>query len=164
MDVTIRKATNADAAGISAIWEIIVAERKFSAVRRAWSADEQVAYLNRLSAREATFVADAGDRIVAFQTLDRWVIYPSFMDHVGQLGTFVLPEWRGQRVGQRLAHAMFAFTRSHEYQKLVIWVRESNTAAQQFYARLGFRECGRLSRQLMINDSYDGEVLMERFL
>jgi hypothetical protein len=30
------------------------------------------------------------DAVVGYQTLDRWASYPSFMDHVGQLGTFVL--------------------------------------------------------------------------
>jgi hypothetical protein len=29
---------------------------------------------------------------------------------------------------------------------------------------LGFRECGRLSRQVLINATYDDEVLMELFL
>ena len=33
---------------------------------------------------------------------DRWASYPSFMDHLGQLSMFVLPELRGRQVGQRL--------------------------------------------------------------
>ena len=45
-----------------------------------------------------------------------------------------------------------------------IWVRGSNQAAQRFYKGLGFRECGRLSRQVWIDDTYDDEVLMELFM
>jgi ribosomal-protein-alanine N-acetyltransferase len=162
--VEVRQATAADAAGISAIWERIVAERKFSAVARAWLPSEEATYLQGLSPREAVFVAIAEGRVVGFQTLDRWVTYPSFMDHAGQLGTFVVPEWRGRGTSNALARATLGFAREHGYRKLVIWVRGSNEAAQRFYAGLGFRPCGRLSRQLLIDDVYDDEVLMELFL
>lgn len=70
---------------------------RHSAIARAWSPVEESAYFARLSPREAVFVANVGGRVVGFQTLDRWASYPSFMDHVGQLGTFLLPEWRGAR-------------------------------------------------------------------
>jgi RimJ/RimL family protein N-acetyltransferase len=160
----VRRATIEDAADISMIWEQIVAERKFSLVTRAWLPSEQESYLRGLSSREAVFVADAVGRVIGFQTLDRWVSYPSFMDHVGQLGTFVLREWRGKQVGQRLAYATFEFAREQKYQKLVIWVRRSNKAAQRFYSGLGFRKCGRLSQQLLVDATYDDELLMELFL
>jgi L-amino acid N-acyltransferase YncA len=163
-DVQIHRANAADAAGISAIWAQIVAEKKFSVVTRAWSPSEQASYLERFSPREAVFVADAEARAIGFQTLDRWVTYPSFMDHVGQLGTFLLSEWRGKGVGKLLSHETFKFAREHHYRKLVIWVRQSNQPAQRFYKGLGFRECGRLSQQVLINTTYDDEVLMELFL
>jgi L-amino acid N-acyltransferase YncA len=163
-DVVVHRATVADAAGISAVWEQIVAERRYSAVSRPWPANEEAAYIEGLSSREAVFVASADGGVVGFQTLDRWVSYPSFMDHVGQLGTFLLAESRGRGIGRILAQATFTFARGHGYQKLVIWVRASNEAAQKFYIGLGFRERGRLSRQLLIGKEYDDEVLMELFL
>lgn len=163
-EVVIHRATIADAVGISAVWEQIVAERRYSAVARAWSADEEAAYLDGLSPREAVFVAKADGCVVGFQTLDRWASYPSFMDHVGQLGTFVHSKWRGKGIGRMLARATFAFAREHGYQKLVIWVRGSNEAAQKFYRGLGFRECGSLARQLLVEGTYDDEVLMQLFI
>jgi len=63
-------------------------------VARPWSPNDEI---EGLSPREVVFVAVADGRVVGFQTLDRWASYPSFMDNVGQLGTFVLPEWRGGR-------------------------------------------------------------------
>ncbi len=163
-NVSVRRASVGDAGDISAIWQQIVAERRYSAVARAWSPGEEAAYIGGLSAREAVFVAHAGGQVVGFQTLDRWASYPSFVDHVGQLGTFVLAECRGRGIGRMLARATFAFAREHGYQKLVIWVRASNESAQKFYRGLGFRECGRLSQQLLIEGTYDDEVLMELFL
>ena len=54
-------------------------------------------------------------------------------------------------------------TRSR-YTKLVVQVRGTNVHAQTFYRRLGFAECGRLSRQVLIDGREDDEILMELFL
>ena len=37
-------------------------------------------------------------------------------------------------------------------------------AAQAFYRRLGFRDCGRLARQVILDGVEDDEVLMEWFV
>jgi hypothetical protein len=55
-------------------------------------------------------------------------------------------------------------TRDARYRKPVIYVRGSNTHAQAFYRHLGFQDCGRLARQVMIDGVEDDEVLMELFL
>ena len=83
------------------------------------------------------------------------------MAHVGQIGTFMLPAWRGRGVGRLLWAATLAFARAAGYRKLVIQVRASNSAAQTFYRGLGFQDCGRLSRQVVIDGVEDDEVLME---
>jgi L-amino acid N-acyltransferase YncA len=161
MSLMIRRATLDDAAGISAIWEAIVAEKIYSAVDRAFTPDEQREYLNALSPREACFVAADEGCIVGFQSLDRWSTFLTSTLHVGQLGTFVLKEYRGTGVGPQLAAATFNFARAHAYEKLVVFIRASNSGARAFYKSLGFRECGRLSRQVEIDGTYDDEVLME---
>ncbi len=161
MTIAIRRAILEDAAGISAVWEAIVAEKIYSAVDRVFTPDEQREYLGALSPREARFVAEDGGRIVGFQTLDRWSNFMTSTLHVGQLGTFVLKDYRGTGIGPRLAAATFDFARAHAYEKLVVFVRGSNSGAQAFYESLGFRECGRLTRQVEIDGKYDDEVLME---
>jgi ribosomal protein S18 acetylase RimI-like enzyme len=161
MSISIRQATVDDAAGISAVWEAIVAEKIYSAVDRAFTPEEERSYLGALSERESCFVADDAGRVVGFQSLDKWSAFMTSTAHVGQLGTFVLKEYRGTGVGPRLAAATFDFARSHGYEKLVIFVRGSNTGAQSFYKSLGFRESGRLARQVKIWGAYDDEILME---
>ncbi len=158
----IRPATVDDAAAISKVWEAIVAERVYSAVDRAFTPQEQASYIAGLDERESIFVAEeVGRRIVGFQTLDLWSKFMSSVAHVGQLGTFVLREARSHGIGARLAKATFGFARNAGYEKLVIYVRASNRGAQAFYKRQGFRECGRLARQVKINGAYDDEILME---
>ena len=85
------------------------------------------------------------------------------MAHVGQVGTFLLPEWRGLGVGRQLWTATESFAREARYRKLAIQIRASNHAAREFYRHLGFHECGRLTRQVMIDGVEDDEVLMEFF-
>jgi ribosomal protein S18 acetylase RimI-like enzyme len=86
------------------------------------------------------------------------------MAHVGQVGTFILPAWRTRGVGRQLWDVTLPFARGAGYRKLVIQVRASNTTAQAFYRRLGFADCGRLKRQVIIDGVEDDEVLMELFL
>jgi L-amino acid N-acyltransferase YncA len=163
--LTVRRATPADAAGIVSIWTAIVSEKVYSAVDRPFTVEGECAYLESLSAEEAVFVAENEDgELVGFQTLDRWTKLFHSMDHVGQLGTFVLGEWRGRGVGRQLAAQTLAFARSAGYEKMVVFVRARNTGAQRFYAASGFSACGRLVRQVRIGGEYDDEIVMEMFL
>jgi ribosomal protein S18 acetylase RimI-like enzyme len=163
--LSIRRAVPADAAGIAAVLEVIAAERIHSAIDRAWTVEEERRYLESRSPREALHVAVDGPRgIVGLQSLDLWSPLLDSMAHVGQIGTFLLPEWRGRGVGRQLWNATRSFAGDAGYRKLVIQVRGSNTAAQAFYRNLGFQDCGRLSRQVIIDGVEDDEALMEFFV
>lgn len=161
----IRRASPTDAAGIAAVIERIAAERVHSAIDRAWTVEEERQYLQSLSPREAVHVAvDPERRIVGLQSLDLWSPHLRSMAHAGQIGTFLLPEWRGRGVGRRLWTATESFARNQGYGKLVIQVRASNAAAQAFYRSLGFQQCGRLARQVIIDGVEDDEIIMELFI
>jgi ribosomal protein S18 acetylase RimI-like enzyme len=161
----VRRASAADAEAIVAVLEIVVSERIYSAIDKVWSIEQEAGYLESLSSREAFHVAvDEKKGIVGLQSLERWsTVFPS-MSHVAQVGTFFLPEWRGKGGGRLLWAATAAFARQADYRKVAIQVRASNVGAQAFYRRLGFNECGRLARQVVIDGVRDDEVLMELFL
>ena len=150
---------------IVSIMKIIAAERVFSAIDVPWSVEEERRYLDSLSPREAAHVAvmKSGE-IVGFQVLVRWEPTLTSMAHVAQLGTFLLPECRRRGVGKALFDVTEKFARGAGYSKIVIQVRASNEPAQKFYRRLGFRACGRLTKQVGIDGTEDDEVLMELFL
>jgi ribosomal protein S18 acetylase RimI-like enzyme len=164
-ELRVRRAVPADAPGVVAVLAVIVDERVHSAIDRVWSVDQERTYLESLSARETIHVAvDAADHIVGLQTLDRWSAQLESMVHVGQVGTFLLPACRRRGVGSALWRATAAFAREARYEKLVVQIRSANTAAQSFYRALGFAECGRLARQVMIDGHADDEILMELLL
>jgi ribosomal protein S18 acetylase RimI-like enzyme len=161
----IRRATAADAEAMIAILQGIASERIYTAINKPWSADEQRQHLASLSAREAIHVAETGARaIVGYQTLELWAPTLDSMAHVGQIGTFLTPEWRRRGIGEALFQTTLDFARKCDYLKFVIQVRSSNASAQAFYQRLGFRECGRLTRQVRMGEQEDDEIIMEFFL
>jgi RimJ/RimL family protein N-acetyltransferase len=141
---------------------VITAERIHSAIDRAWTVEQERHYLESLSPRETVHVAvDDAHGVVGVQILDLWSPILESMAHVGQVGTFLLPEWRGRGLGGQLWAATTAFATESGYRKFIVQVRASNTRAQAFYRHLGFRDCGRLRRQVVIDGVEDDEVLME---
>jgi L-amino acid N-acyltransferase YncA len=161
----IRRATERDAEGIARVLHTVVSERVHSAIDRAWTTEEQRRYLTTLSDREAVHVAIADSGlVVGCQTLDLYSSVLRSMAHVAQVGTFILPSWRGRGVGETLFYTTRRFALSVGYRKLVIQVRASNLSALSFYRRLGFIECGRLNRQVVIDGGEDDEIILETFL
>jgi len=160
----IRRAVPDDAAAIVSVLATVAAERVHSAIDRVWTVEQERSYLELLSPREVIYVAvNERSEIVGLQILDRWSSLES-MAHVGQVGTFLLPAQRGRGVGHQLWNATASFAREAGYRKLAIQVRGTNTRALAFYRGIGFRECGRLTRQVVIDGKEDDEVLMELFV
>ena len=164
-NLRVRRASSLDAAGIVKVLDAVAKERIHSAIDQVWTVEQEARYLESLSQRETFHVAvDATGGIIGFQSLDLWSSLLPSMAHVGQVGTFLLPEWRARGVGHSLWNATESFAREAGYRKLAIQVRATNTAAQSFYRGLGFDECGRLTRQVIIDGVEDDEVLMEYFI
>jgi ribosomal protein S18 acetylase RimI-like enzyme len=164
MQITIRRATPGDARTISAVWEIVCAERVYTAVNRPFSPQQEQDYFASLSDREGIFLADVDGRAVGFQSLDLWAKYTDSFAHVGVMGTIILPEWRRKGIGRRLAEHTLDFARANGYEKIVIYVRAGNSGARAFYRGLGFVPKGVLARQVKMDGQYEDEVFMELFL
>ena len=164
MQTNIRKASIADAEAISSIWEVICAERKFTAINKPFTPQQEREYISSLSDREGIFIAELEKQIIAFQSLDLWVDFTDSFDHVGSIGTFILPKWRRFSIGSQLSNFTFKFARLNGYRKLVIYVRAQNTGALNFYKSLGFNKKGVLTEQVKIDGKYEDEIFMEIFL
>ena len=164
MEVIIRKANSKDAKAISAIWKIICAEKKYTAVSHPFTPKQEREYISSLSDREGIFVAEIKDQIIGFQSLDKWAEYSDSFAHVGVIGTFILPQWRKRNIGYKLAQYTFKFAHNNNYEKILIYVRAKNSGAIAFYKKLGFVQKGLLSRQVKIDDQYEDEIFMELFL
>ena len=164
MPATIRRATPDDAQAVSAIWDVVCAERVYTAVNRPFTPQQERDYIASLSGREAIFLAQVDGRVAGFQSLDLWAKYTDSFDHVGVMGTIVLPAWRRKGIGRRLAEHTLDFARVNGYEKVIIYVRGGNVGAQVFYRSLGFVAKGVLARQVKMDGRYEDEVFMELFL
>jgi len=164
LEVKIRKATPDDAESISHIWDVVCAERIYTAVSTPFTAKQESEYISSLSEREGIFLAEFNNKIVGFLSLDLWSKVIDSFKHVCTIGTFVFPEWRGKEISYILANHTFDFAKANDYIKIVIYVRKGNERAIKFYQSLGFLIKGELEHQVLIDNVYENEVFMEKFL
>ena len=76
-----------------------------------------------------------GHVVIGYQTLELWAPTLDSMAHVGQIGTFLRPEWRRQGIGEALFEKMVEYAREHDFRKFIIQVRSSNVLAQTYTLR-----------------------------
>ena len=164
MRVYICRASEKDAEAISKIWKVICAERVHTVVNHPFTPTQERNYMKSLSDREGIFIARVEGKIVGFQSLDLFAKYTDSFNHVGVVGTFILPEWRRKGIAKALAQHVFEFARNNHYEKFTIYVRAGNEKAQAFYESLGYVKKGRLSKQVRIDGKYEDELFMELFL
>jgi L-amino acid N-acyltransferase YncA len=150
-----------DAAGVAAVLNSVIAERRYTAMTGHWTPPAEQAYFRSLGPRSEVFVAETAGRIVGFQSIEPFAAYTSTMDHVCHFGTFVHADYRGRGIGIGLARATLAFARAQGYEKAVVYVLAHNRGGLAFYRSLGFEERGVLARQTKIDGAYHDEVFME---
>jgi len=164
LEIKIRKASSDDAEHLSNIWKVICAEKKYTAVDKPFTVEEERDYILSLSEREVVLVAELDGKIIGFQTLDLWSKVLTSTHHVGTIGTFILPEYRGKNIAYTLTKRTFEFARENFYEKIVIYIRKGNQRAIKFYQNLGFIIKGDLERHVKIDNTYEDEIFMEKFL
>lgn len=157
----VRRDDIGDAAGVADVLNSVIAEGCYTALTGRWTPEAELAFLQSLGPRSEVFVAVVAGRIVGFQVIEPFAAYPSAMDHVAILGTYVCADFRGRGIGQRLAEATFVFAREQGYEKAVIYVLAHNEGGLAYYRGLGFAEKGVLARQTRIDRVYYDEVFME---
>ena len=97
-----------------------------------WSRETLVWELANSDVTRVYVLRDAGDRAIAFCIA--WVIFDEL--HINTLA--VSPEHRRQGVATFLLKAVMAEAAQEGARRATLEVRESNVAARQLYARLGF--------------------------
>jgi len=160
----IRRGTADDAEGIRAVLNAVVAEHGLTILEPVRSVAQERAFLRALPKRAHITVAQLGAVIVGFQVIEPAGRYTRALNHVATLGSYLLAAARGHGIGRAMSEATFAAARRLGFRKLVINVRADNTAAQTFYAQLGFQPCGRLTKQAFVDGRYVDELIYELLL
>ena len=166
MDVTVRDVAPADAEGIVAILNPIVAARVYTAFDTPFDPDSERDYITRFPSRGVWKVALRGSdhRIIGFQILEPFGTYTKAFDHVGTLGTYVDLEQRRQGIARALFAATFESACAKGYEKIFTFVRADNEGALATYRAHGFEIIGTARRHAKIDGRYIDEILIEKIL
>ena len=166
MDLLIRTATPADAAGVVAILNPIIETGRYTTFVAPFTVAEERAFIENLPEQAIFHLAEktTDKRLVGFQTLAPFSSYTPAFDHVGVMGTFVALSQRRQGIATRLFAATFAEARHQGYEKIFTYIRADNLAALATYMAHGFRVIGTAQKQAKINGRYVDEFLVECFL
>ena len=85
--------------------------------------------------------------------------------HAGTFGIVLLPKIRGKGYGKILAEKTLDHAKNiTKLEKVELVVFESNVNAYKLYKKLGFFEEGKKIKTRKINEQYDNEILMGKFL
>ncbi|QIB46397.1 GNAT family N-acetyltransferase [Streptomyces aureoverticillatus] len=122
--VTLRAATDADAAAVAEVY-LRAYDAALPTVRRAHT-DAEVRDFFRyvVAGRGGTWVAEAAGAVVGMMVLEG--------EELSQL--YLAPEWRGRGVGDRFV----ALAKERSPSGLSLWTFQVNAPAHRFYERHGF--------------------------
>lgn len=136
-DIKIRRMTWLDVEEVTAVEEASFAI--------PWTKE---AFMNEMLRNEQAiyFVAVHDRRVIGFAGV--WKIVDE--GHITNIA--VLPEYRGQGVGNQLLHALVTYARAQSLAALTLEVRVSNVGAQKLYEQFGFECAGRRKRYYQDNN------------
>lgn len=88
----------------------------------------------------------------------------TLMNHVTELGLFVLKPFRRQGIGSSLVDWLVDWAIEADLEKLTLTVFATNEPALRFFSKHHFIRSGRMQRQIKTADGYADLLIMERFL
>ena len=104
IDLVVREATVADAAGIVGVFNPIIESGLYTTVLTPFTVEEEEEYIGNLPERALLHAAvlSTEERVVGFQGLHPFPAHTSAWAHIGMMGTFVDEAYRHQGVSKRL--------------------------------------------------------------
>lgn len=114
-------------------------------------------------ARNEAWGVFEGDRLLGKLTIDA-LPYPSLAHTFWVHAVYLHPDARGTGASAELLRAAIDGARANGASRIALWVNAENAPAQRLYARLGFRETGRIPEGICIEGRRMDDVLMSLVL
>lgn len=130
------------------------------------SRDAEIEWLsNRLAAIEKgeviQIVAEVNKRMIANSELH---IKTGLRSHVGDIGIIIQFDYRDLGIGTEILKQLIAQARKRGLKIVTLGVFATNSRAIHVYDKLGFRECGRVPREIYKNGQYIDHITMIKVL
>jgi RimJ/RimL family protein N-acetyltransferase len=161
MTIEIRQIREEDIESFHAALDTVAREHKYLALLEAPPLERASAFVRRnIENGYPQLVAVIDRKVVG------WCNVPpatrEVMAHVGDLFMGVLPQWRGQGLGERLLQESLAAADAFGYLRVELGVFGSNARAVSLYRKAGFVEEGIKRRAILINGVFYDEIIMAR--
>jgi RimJ/RimL family protein N-acetyltransferase len=88
----------------------------------------------------------------------------TLLNHVAELGMFLLPPYRGKGHGHTLLHFILNWAKQQPLEKITLQVFSTNSAARNLYRSAGFVEEGILKEHLKQGQAYVDFIQMSYWL
>ena len=161
MTALIRPVRLQDAASRNVCLDVVARERRYLALLQAPSVADSEKFIAHLDKHNwPQFVAESDERIVGWCDITGMTQPGS--THCGVLGMGLLPAWRGQGLGRRLAEATLVQAQSTGLERVQLEVFVDNVRAIALYEKLGFVHEGRRRRARKLDGVYDDVLIMAR--
>ena len=157
-----RRATEADVPAICAIHNQGIEDRA-TLDTTPYTVEEKLAWFRAHGAREPVLVAEVGDGVVGWVSLNRFSSRPVY-DHVKDLSIYVRRDWRGRGVGRALMRAVLEEARRLGLHKVVLTTFPTLRHAVRLYRAFGFRRVGVYRRQGVLDGRWMDTLVMECLL
>jgi RimJ/RimL family protein N-acetyltransferase len=160
--VVIRPYIETDFESFRAYIDTVARERKFFGMVEAPAREKLLKLIAKIK-RDGMpqFVAVDGERVVGHVDLNAHE--REGFRHNAQLGMGLLPEFRGQGLGERLLELAIAGGRAAGLQRLELAVYASNAAAIALYEKSGFVREGVQRKARFLDGRHDDVILMVYF-
>jgi len=139
--------------------DAVARERRYLALTEAPPAAAVREFIQSAIARRVSqFVALDGDQVIGW--CDIFPHEGESVAHVGRLGMGVLPQYRHQGIGRRLADKTIARAKGIGLERIELDVYASNKPAIALYKSLGFALEGVKRKGRKLDGTYDDVVVM----
>ncbi len=161
--IRVRPALPGDAEAICVIYNEGIEDRVATLETRLRTPSEQRQWLLDRSPRHPVVVAEDGDRVIGWGSLNSFNLRAAY-DYVADFSVYVARVSRGQGIGALLLSELEALARRLGYHKLVLAMFPWNRAGLALYRRFGFREVGCYREQGRLDGRWVDVLIMEKLL
>ena len=161
MTIEVRQIREEDIESFHAAVDVVARERKYLALLEAPPIERARGFVQRNIEKGYPQLVAITDREVI-----GWCNIPpasrEVMAHVGDLFMGLLPQWRGQGLGERLLRESLVAADAFGYLRVELGVFADNPRAAALYRKAGFVEEGIKRRAILINGIFHDEIIMAR--
>ena len=163
IDYRLRLARADDADVICAIYNQGIQDRVATLETEERTPEERRRWLTSRGARHPVVVAEVGDAVVAWGSLNPFSAREAYR-FVADFSIYVERAWRGKGAGRVLLEHLVGLAREHGYHKMVLSAFPTNDAGMALYQKLGFRTVGIYKEQGLLDGRWVDTIAMEKLL